>query len=155
MKAAVIEDIRADNDYGLIVQMPKEGSVYQEDYFYWKGSVRTVDFKTNRIMTGTMKTWHRTPVFQKLEYHEDYEKFVFLAGNALFPVADTKDGAVCDDSFRVLRVTPGTEVTVPPGKAHFMPVAEGDEPVCITVVCPEMPFHHVFLKEEVQAVEKE
>ena len=38
MKTVVIEDIRADNDYGLIVQMPGEGSVYQEDYFYWKGS---------------------------------------------------------------------------------------------------------------------
>lgn len=37
-----------------------------------------------------MKTWHRDPVFQKLEYHDDYEKFVFLSGNALFPVADTR-----------------------------------------------------------------
>ena len=102
-----------------------------------------------------MKTWHRDPVFQKLEYHDDYEKFVFLSGNALFPVADTRDGAVCAGSFRVLRVTPGTEVLVPPGKAHFMPVAEGDEPVRITVVCPEMPFYHVYLDEETRAVTKE
>ena len=102
-----------------------------------------------------MKTWHRDPVFQKLEFHEDYEKFVFLTGTALFPVADTRDGAVCDESFRVLRVSPGTEVLVPPGKAHFMPIAERDEPVRITVVCPEMPFYHVFLSEAVRAEVKE
>lgn len=95
MKTVVIEDIRADNDYGLIVQMPEEGSVYQEDYFYWKGSSILACFQTNRITTGTMKTWQRDLVFQKLEYHDDYEKFIFLSGNALFPVADTKDGAVC------------------------------------------------------------
>ena len=40
MKTVVIEDIRVGNDYGLIVQMPGEGSVYQEDYFYWKGRFR-------------------------------------------------------------------------------------------------------------------
>ena len=39
MKTVVIEDIRPDNDYGLIVQMPEEGNVYQDDYFYWKGSL--------------------------------------------------------------------------------------------------------------------
>ena len=52
-------------------------------------------------------------------------------------------------------MSPGTEVLVPPGKAHFMPVAEGDEPVRITVVCPEMPFYHVFLSEAVRAEAKE
>ena len=41
----------------------------------------------------------------------------------------------------VLRVSPGTEVLVPPGKAHFMPIAERDEPVQVTVVCLEMPFY--------------
>ena len=56
MKTVVIEDIRADNDYGLIVQMPEEGSVYQEDYFYWKGSSILTCFQTNRITTGTMMT---------------------------------------------------------------------------------------------------
>lgn len=155
MKTVVIEDIRPDNDYGLIVQMPEEGNVYQDDYFYWKGSLIPACFQTKRISTGTMKTWHRDPVFQKLEFHEDYEKFVFLTGTALFPVADTRDGAVCDESFRVLRVSPGTEVLVPPGKAHFMPIAERDEPVRITVVCPEMPFYHVFLSEAVRAEVKE
>lgn len=155
MKTVVIENISAENDYGLTVQMPEDGNVYQEDYFYWKGSTGSVDFQTNRISTGSMKTWHRTPVFRKLEYHEDYEKFIFLAGTALFPVADVKDGAVCAGSFHVLRVKPGTEVVVPPGKAHFMPVAEGDEPVRITVVCPEMPFYHVFLPEEVFAAAEE
>ena len=79
MKTVVIEDIRADNDYGLIVQMPGEGSVYQEDYFYWKGSSIPACFQTNRITTGIMKTWHRDLVFQKLEYHDDYEKFIFLS----------------------------------------------------------------------------
>jgi len=78
VKTVVIEDIRADNDYGLIVQMPGEGSVYQEDYFYWKGSSIPACFQTNRITTGIMKTWHRDLVFQKLEYHDDYEKFIFL-----------------------------------------------------------------------------
>ena len=52
-------------------------------------------------------------------------------------------------------MSPVTEVLVHSGKAHFMPVAEGDEPVRITVVCPEMPFYHEFLSEAVRAEAKE
>lgn len=84
MKTVVIEDIRADNDYGLIVQMPEEGSVYQEDYFYWKGSSIPACFQTNRITTGTMKTWHRDPVFQKLEYMMTMKNSYFSPGTPCF-----------------------------------------------------------------------
>lgn len=152
MKEIIISELTPENSSGLLVQLPESGEVYREDYFYWKGSKQHLTFQSDSIITGQLKTWHREPVFKKLEYHEDYEKFVFVSGNALFPIALMKEGRLCENTFCVYRILPGTEIVIPPGIAHFMPVAESDEPVCAVVVCPKMPFYHVYLEDEVKAV---
>jgi oxalate decarboxylase/phosphoglucose isomerase-like protein (cupin superfamily) len=49
-----------------------------------------------------------------------------------------KDGQPDPETAQVVRIRAGTQLVIPAGKAHFVPVAEGDEPVEIIVVAPKM-----------------
>ena len=146
IKVPLVE-ICTENLQGLTVQKPGDYDLFKDDYFEWRGTKLPVSFKDEQVFGGIMKTWHHLPMFQKLEYHEDYEKFIFLHGTALMPFADIENGEIVKNSLRVVKIPAGTELLIHPYKAHFMPVALGDEPVEIVVIAPEVPFIHVFSDE--------
>jgi len=53
---------------------------------------------------------------------------------------------------QVVRIQAGTQIIIPASKAHFVPVAEGDEPVEIVVVAPRMDAPRIDLPDSVEGI---
>lgn len=146
IKILSIEDIAIS---GVKVQLSSEYDIYEENYLRWSGTRLMLDLKSTSVAGGVLKVWRHQPVFQKLEYHDDREKFVFLQGTVIMPFVDVKDGKIIEDSLQYVRIPAGTEIIIEAGKAHFMPVACDSDSALMVVVSPDMPFYHVFLEEPV------
>jgi oxalate decarboxylase/phosphoglucose isomerase-like protein (cupin superfamily) len=151
MKEIRIKDLKPGLVPGLAVAMPGERP-YGEMYFEWTAAPLTTTFRTRDISGGTLKAWKSVPRFSQIETHVDAEMFYFLEGTAIMPFADMKDGKPDQASLQIVRIAAGTRVIIPEGKAHFVPVAEGDVPVSIVVVAPKMDAPRVVLEEEVLGV---
>lgn len=53
---------------------------------------------------------------------------------------------------RIVRIKAGTQIIIPAGKAHFLAVAEGSEPVEIIVVAPKMDTPSMNFPESIKGV---
>lgn len=137
---------------GVHVRLPGDVDVYEESYLRWHGTRLQLEMKNTLVAGGVLKVWRHQPVFQKLEYHDDREKYVFLQGNVIMPFADVKDGMIVESSLQYARIQAGTEILIEAGKAHFMPVADDTDCALAMVICTNMPYYHVFLKEPVCGV---
>jgi mannose-6-phosphate isomerase-like protein (cupin superfamily) len=151
MKEIRIKDLKPGLVPGLSVAMPGDRP-YAETYFEWTAAPLTTAFKTRQISGGTLRTWKSVPCFSQVETHVDAEMFYFLEGTAIMLFADMKGGKPDQKSLQIVRILAGTRITIPEGKAHFVPVAEGDTPVSIIVVAPKMDAPRVPLQEAVLGV---
>ena len=111
-------------------------------------SPMAVDFKSTRIACGLLEGWHHTPTFNEIEYHEDAELFYFLEGPALMLFVDIKAGKAVMESAQIVRIPAGTELSIDPGKGHFVAVAEGDTMKAL-VVAPVQDSPRITLDETV------
>ena len=151
MKEIRIKDLLPKTVQGVSVALPSD-EAYRESYFEWTASELVTGFKTSDISGGTLKTWKNVPLFTQVETHLDAEMFYFLGGTAIMVFADVKDGQPDMDSIEIVRVKPGTQIIIEAGKAHFVPVAEGDMPVYIIVVAPKMDAPRIPLEEAVLGI---
>ena len=149
MRKIIIQDLVPGLVDGVKVQVPDTVQSYKERYFEWSGSSLTACLSTNQVTGGVLKTWRHVPVFQEIEFHVDAEMFYFVSGVALLLFVDIKAGEPDLQSAQLVRVQPGTQIVISAGKGHFVPVAEGDDPVEIIVVAPKMDAPRMSLSEEI------
>ena len=137
---------------GVEVQVPGSINPYRENYFEWAGSSLTTTLQTKEISGGVLKAWHHVPIFKQIETHIDAEMFYFVSGVALMLFMDVENGSPMMKTAQVVRVQAGTQIIIPASKAHFVPVAEGDEPVEIVVVAPRMDAPRIDLPDSVEGI---
>ena len=137
---------------GVEVQVPGSINPYRENYFEWAGSSLAATLQTKEISGGVLKAWHHVPIFKQIETHIDAEMFYFVSGVALMLFMDVENGSPMMKTAQVVRVQAGTQIIIPAGKAHFVPVAEGDEPVEIVVVAPRMDAPRIDLPDSVEGI---
>jgi len=138
MKKLNICDLKPGLVTGVEVQLPQTGRQNKAGYFEWVESTLTVDFDTNKISGGVLKSEHDIPVFNEIETHKDNEMFYFISGTAIMPFIDINEGKPDMDTAQIVRIQPGTQIIIHAGKGHFVPVAENEEIVYIVVVSPKM-----------------
>lgn len=151
MKKILIKDLLPGTVKGVSVELPGD-EAYRESYFEWSSSSLITKFKTFEVSGGILKSWKNVPLFTMVETHIDAEMFYFVKGTAIMPFADIKDGQPDMSSLEIVRVHPGTIIIIEAGKAHFVPVAEGDTPVHVVVVAPKMDAPRIPLKEAVLGI---
>jgi hypothetical protein len=145
MKKVAIQDLKPGLVRGVEVYLPSGEGVYKETYFEWAASPLRAKFSSQEISGGILKVWHHVPVFSEMEKHADAEMFYFTIGVALMPFVDLVNGQPDMATLQIVRIQPGTQLIIAAGKAHFVPVAEGSEPVGIIVVAPKMEAPRVTL----------
>jgi len=138
MQQIKIQDLAPKLVPGVEVQMPAVSAPYRESYFEWVGSSLVAKLQANEVSGGVLRAWRHIPVFREIETHIDSEIFYFISGVALMLFIDVKDGQPYCETAQVVRIQPGTQIVIPAGKGHFVPVAEGNEPVEIIVMAPKM-----------------
>jgi oxalate decarboxylase/phosphoglucose isomerase-like protein (cupin superfamily) len=99
-----------------------------------------------------LRAWHHAPVFYEMENHIDTEMFYFVSGVALMLFIDVKNGKPDNDTAQIVRIQPGTQISIDVGKGHFMTVAEGSEPICAVVVSPKMDAPRMTLADPVEGI---
>ena len=152
MKKIKIQDLAKGLVIGVEVQLPQQGETYKETYFEWTATSVIAKMNTKEISGGVLRAWHHTPVFNEIESHIDTEMFYFVSGVALMLFIDIKDGKPDINSAQFVRIQPGTQISISPGKGHFVAVAEGSEPMCAVVVAPKMEAPRMRLTEAVEGV---
>lgn len=143
-----IQDLKDVTINGVKTLCTKSPGSYKETFFEWTAFPMAVDFKSTRIACGLLEGWHHTPTFNEIEYHEDAELFYFLEGPALMLFVDIKAGKAVMESAQIVRIPAGTELSIDPGKGHFVAVAEGDTMKAL-VVAPVQDSPRITLDETV------
>jgi mannose-6-phosphate isomerase-like protein (cupin superfamily) len=152
MRQIEIRDIDAMPIAGVTVVTERNFDPYVEGNFVWKATPLVASFSTSRVSGGILRATKRPPVFTEVETHVDDEAFYFVSGVALMAFADVDEGRVVEDSIQIARIRPDTQFIIAAGKAHFVPVAEGDEPVTAVVVSPKMDAPRLPLAEPVAGI---
>ncbi len=137
---------------GIGVQIPGAVVPYREANFEWAGSSLAVTLKTKEVSGGILRAWHHVPVFKEIETHVEEEMFYFVSGVALMLLMDIDNGRPMLETAQVVRIQPDTQIIIPAGKGHFVPVAEGDQPVEIVVVAPRMDAPRITLTDSVEGI---
>ncbi|MCG8483466.1 MAG: hypothetical protein MJA31_09175 [Clostridia bacterium] len=122
------------------------------DFFEWTVWPLETTFKTNKMVAGLLQSWHHTPIYEKLEYHEDAEIFYFFEGTAImcFVDLDENDKPLMD-SAQMVRIPAGVMINVAERKGHWVAVAEDDRYSAI-VIAPKQGDIHVQLPEKICGV---
>jgi mannose-6-phosphate isomerase-like protein (cupin superfamily) len=152
MKSIKILDLVPGLVAGVEVQLPTAVKPYRETYFEWSGSSLTAQFATQQISGGVLCAWHHLAQFSEIETHIDAEMFYFVHGVAIMLFMDLADGRPNLETAQIVRIQPGTQIVIPVGKAHFVAVAEGDEPLEMIVVSPKMDAPRMSLPEPVEGI---
>jgi hypothetical protein len=152
MKKVEINDLKPGLVKGIEVYMPDTAEPYKEQYFEWTASGIIAKFNSSEIGAGFLKTWHFAPCFDKIETHVDSEMFNFVSGTALMMFIDLKNALPDMDTAQIVRISPGTQILIHPGKGHFVAVAEDSTPVCAIVISPVMDAPRMNLPELIQGV---
>jgi dTDP-4-dehydrorhamnose 3,5-epimerase-like enzyme len=139
---------------GVNVHLPDADETYRENYFEWTATSLTARMSTPLISGGVLRAWHHTPVFYEMESHVDAEMFYFISGVALMLFVDVLDGQPDMETAQIVRIRAGTQLSISPGKGHFVAVAENSEPICAVVVAPKMDAPRMTLPEPVFGVSK-
>ena len=152
MKKIKIQDLVAGLVSGIDIQLPQQAETYKETYFEWTATTVIAKMNTNEISGGVLRAWHHKPAFNEIETHMDTEMFYFISGVALMLFIDIKNNKPEMDSAQIVRILPGTQISISPGKGHFVAVADGSEPMCAVVVAPKMEAPRMRLTEAVEGV---
>ena len=122
------------------------------DYFDWRPSDIVTKFATNEISGGLVEGRFKPIEYDEVEYHIDAEVFYFVSGEGVMLFCDLREGEAVPESYVMLRVKAGMQISVSPGKAHFVPISTNrSEPVKAAVVSPKMEALMVPLKERAEA----
>ena len=148
-----ITDIANTPISGVQVHLACNDEPYLETYFNWSASPLIASFATGNVSGGTLKCWHHTPVFTQVETHVENEMFYFTGGPCLMLFVDVKDGKAVMESAQMVRIPQGTQIIIEKGKAHFPPVAEGDEPSMAVVVSPKVDAPRIDLPEAIEGIQ--
>ena len=152
MKQIKIQDLAPDVVKGIELQMPNSAEVYKENWFEWTATTLTAKFKSSEVVGGTLKAWKHTVTFGEIETHIDAEMFYFVSGTALMLFADIKNGKPDMVSVQIVRIRANTQIIIPEGKAHFVAVAQDDEPLYAVVIAPKMDAPRMTLPEMVEGM---
>jgi len=152
MKKIMIQDLKPGLVNGVEVQISSDKDAYKETYFEWTATPLVSKTAVSEVSGGVLKAWHHAPVFSEIETHIDSEMFFFISGVALMLFMDAEKGKPCMDTAQVVRIQPGTQIVIKAGKGHFVPVAEGSEPVCAVVAAPGMDAPRMSLAEAVEGI---
>lgn len=147
-----IEDLKENLINGVVVQLPDSAHTEKGEYFEFTPTDLITDYKRAQIGGGILRSSHHKVEFHTAEYHEDRETFIFFSGIAVMLFIDIENGSAKIESARLVRIQKGTKLVIEPGKGHYVPVAEGNEPVCAVVEAPPMPAVKVELPEIVFAI---
>jgi hypothetical protein len=150
MRIVHVEDLKPGLVTGVDVQLPIRTDTYKETYFEWTPTSIVTKMKTNSISGGVLCAWHHMPVFHEMESHIDAEMFYFISGVALMLFIDLKNGKPDTETAQIVRIQPGTQLSIAAGKGHFVAVAEGSEPICAVVAAPKMDAPRMALSEPVK-----
>ena len=137
---------------GIQVQMPDTSEIEKELYFEWAPSSLIAQFNTNSISGGLLRSSRHEPVFNEIESHIDAEMFYFISGTAIMLFIDIKNERPLLDTAQIVYIQPGTQLIIPAGKGHFVPIPEGDESLKIVIVAPKMGDIIVKLPEPVEGI---
>jgi oxalate decarboxylase/phosphoglucose isomerase-like protein (cupin superfamily) len=151
MKKVKIQNLKPELVKGVEVVLP-QNNAYRETYFEWKETALTAEFATHNVSGGTLQAWYHQPLFKEAENHIDAEMFYFISGTALMMFIDYKKGKPDLKTAQVVRILPGTKIIIAKGKGHFVPVAEGNDPVSVVVVAPKMDAPRVALSEPILGI---
>ena len=149
VKITNIEDTQIK---GVTVHLRSNDEPYLENYFDWRASPLVAEFNSSSVSGGILKAWHHTPIFTEVETHVEDEMFYFTNGTALMLFVDVADGKPVMESAQMVRIKAGTQIIIAAGKAHFVPVAEDDEPMIATLVSPKVDAPRMTLAEPVEGV---
>jgi mannose-6-phosphate isomerase-like protein (cupin superfamily) len=152
MKKISIQDLTPDLVSGIQVQLPGTEAIEEELYFKWAPSTLVTQFDTNFVSGGILTSSKADPIFYEIESHLDAEMFYFMSGTAIMIFIDLLDQKPLMDTAQIVRIQPGTQLIIPAGKAHFVPVPEGDDALEIIVVAPKMGDIKVDLPESVMGI---
>ena len=125
----------------------------QTDYFEWIANPICTTFQKPQSAGGFLVSHHKACKFDQAETHVDDEVFFFVSGVGLMLFVDYVDGQPNLSTAQIVRIQPGTILTVEKGKGHYVCIAEGDEPVCAVVCAPPMEAPSVKLSEIVEGIE--
>lgn len=148
----LIEEIAPGKIPGVEVEVFQPQNTGHDTYFEWTPCSLIAEMGSSQISGGFLEAWHHAPVFQQVESHIHPEMFYFFSGTAIMLFADVKDGAVDPNSIQIVRIPNRTQIIISAGKAHFVAVAEGNEPVGIVVVSPKMEAPRLDLPFTVEGV---
>ena len=109
MKQIKIQSIKDAEIPGVEIKLPGDAETYRESYLCWNGTRLPMQMNSTCVSGGVLKVWHHLPVFSKLEYHDDNEKYIFVQGDVIMPFADIKDGKVDEATLQYVRIQAGTE----------------------------------------------
>jgi mannose-6-phosphate isomerase-like protein (cupin superfamily) len=135
---------------GVEVHISSQGDIYKETYFEWEPSELLPCFKTNEVSAGRLVSWPHVCAFDEIETHIDQELFYFVSGTALMLFIDVMNEEPNTETAQVVRIHAGTQIVIEAGKGHFVPVAQGPEPVVAVVVAPKMDAKKMKLIETIE-----
>lgn len=138
MRKVSIQDLSPGLVNGIEVQMPGVGHIQKEKYFEWEPSSLITQFNTNLVSGGILTSYRHEPIFNEVESHVDAEMFYFISGIALMLFIDIVAGKPNFKTAQIVRIPQNTQIIILAGKGHFVPVPEGDSPISIVVVAPQM-----------------
>ena len=132
-----IQDIKAGLVRGVQVATDIPVTSYDE-YFEFTMNPLSLNMDTNQVVGGIIISHQKECCFSIAENHIDNEMFFFLSGTGLMMFIDyDEEGEPDVRTAQIVRIRPGTILTIEKGKGHFVCIAEGEEPV-ISVVCAPM-----------------
>ena len=150
MKKIKIQDLTQGLVKGIEIQLPNSAETYKESYFEWTATSVVGKMNSNEISGGVLRAWHHTPVFYEMENHIDTEMFYFVSGVALMMFIDVINGKPDNDTAQIIRIQPGTQISISAGKGHFVAVAEGSDPLFAIVVSPKMDAPRMKLSQTIE-----
>ena len=143
-----IQNLKDMQISGVKYCMKEECEPYRETYFDWTAYPMITDMGTRNLVAGFLRAWHHQPRFTQVETHEGMELFYFVEGSCIMLFCDVKDGKAVMESAQLARIDAGTELTIEPGKAHFVPVGITDSFTAV-VVSPRQEAPRIDLPEEI------
>ena len=152
MRTIKVHDLKEGLVANIRIQLPGEVQIEKEQYFEWEPSNLIAMFNSTAIRGGILRSHGSKVEFDEVETHIDTELFLFLEGTALMPFVDLSDDQPLMDTMQIVRIQSGTQISIPPGKGHYVPVPENDIPLKIIVIAPEMGDISIKLPEPVNAL---
>lgn len=153
MKTLKISHIRDVEVNGITLQLPEQLERHEEGYYRYYPSTIVTEFKDPAVSGVLVVTYPYEIVYSQAEYHEDYELYNFIEGEAVVLLCDLDENlCTVPGSEQIVKVEAGVSILLHPHKGHFAPIALGDKAIKYTVVAPKMDGPRVPLSDTFKGV---